>query len=998
MKLNKLWPSGLFSFDISEDGNSHKIVFLNSVFLFAGIVALCMGFFRIRGNFYLGLADFLYSCLAFSLIFHLNRHRAKVELISNLAIVASFVLFYIIYLLAVQNTSRVSLFFLLVAAAFFLKGRKAGMLWMGIVLLSMIAAELFSYAEPGYSRFDILTASLYLVALVFIFNNYEVFLEDKNMALSEGNQRFTTLIETLPDAVFLKNGDGRWQIANKTGLELFHLQDKPWLGKTDLELAKLVPELAEAFETCAKTDEEAFQHGDIMLFEERVSQNGITNDFEVRKFPRFSADGSRAGLVAIVRNVTERKRVENELRVSENRFRLMFEKTADALLLLDPKTGEFIDCNQAAMDMLGFRDEHLVLPLSPAELSPEYQPDGQLSRVKAEVMIATAMHNGSHRFEWTHCSKNRDSFPVEVLLTPVMLEEKQLIITTWRDITLQKRAERELRIAATAFESQEAVMVTDEHQVILKVNQAFTKITGFSAEEAVGKTPDLIKSGRQDEMFYQEMWDGINHQNFWQGEIWNRRKNGEGYPEWLSITAIRDNSGKVLNYVATFTDITLRKKAEETIRSLSFYDGLTGLPNRRLLLERLKNLLSFSTTKKTQGALLFINLDDFKTLNDTRGHDIGDKLLVEVAGRIRGCVHLDDTVARIGGDDFVVALNLLNTETDIAANEAGSVAERIRKAIKQPFDLDGYEYNCTACVGISLFRDHETTVEDLLKHADAAMFQAKQSGSDRIHFFDANMQAMLEERVELESMLRKAIPGQLKLYYQPQVDYNGNILGAEVLIRWQHPEKGMISPAAFIPLAERFDFILPIGLWVLETACLQLKAWESQQSKMHLKLSVNVSAKQFRQADFVDQVLEVVKKTGADPAKLKLELTESMLVNDVESTIAKMIALKAHGVCFSLDDFGTGFSSLSYLKRLPLSQLKIDQSFVRDLLTDPNDAAIIRTIVALGQSLGLEVIAEGVETEEQRSALSVNGCHNYQGYLFGQPMEVADFEKILVSA
>jgi len=538
-------------------------------------------------------------------------------------------------------------------------------------------------------------------------------------------------------------------------------------------------------------------------------------------------------------------------------------------------------------------------------------------------------------------------------------------------------------------------MVTDENQVILKVNYAFTRITGFSSEEAVGKTPQLLKSGRQDAAFYQAMWKSLNNDHSWQGEIWNRRKNGEGYPEWLSITSICDITGKVMNYVASFSDITQRKKAEETIHNLSFYDSLTGLPNRQLLMARLKDMMSSSARKETPGALLFINLDDFKLLNDTRGHNVGDLLLIEVTKRIRSCVHLYDMVARLGSDDFVVSLDYLSKKIETAAKEANTIAERVSNAIKQPFYLNGYEYNSTACIGINLFRNHDATAEDLLKNADAALFQAKEAGRDKIHFFDEGMQFALEERVFMQAFLRKAIPDELKLYYQPQVDHNGNIFGAETLIRWSHPEKGEISPSVFIPLAEESGLILLIGRWVLVTACQQLKAWESNQNTRHLILAVNVSAHQFQQVDFVDQVQEVLSQTEADPSRLKLELTESMLVQNVETTIKKMNTLKAIGVSFSLDDFGTGFSSLSYLKRLPLCQLKIDQSFVRDLFTDPSDAAIVRTVVTLGQSLGLSVIAEGVETEEQRNILAINGCLNYQGYLFSKAVPLADFEKML---
>lgn len=564
------------------------------------------------------------------------------------------------------------------------------------------------------------------------------------------------------------------------------------------------------------------------------------------------------------------------------------------------------------------------------------------------------------------------------------------------DITELKNAEHELRIAATAFDSQDAMFITDEDHLILRVNHAFTIVTGYSAAEVIGQNPRILSSGRQDGQFYKALWDTLNRNDYWHGEIWNKRKNGEVYPEWLSITAVRDESGKLINYVAAFTDITDFKKAEEKIHNLSFYDDLTGLPNRRLLLERLKQTLRSTARKSDQGAILFIDIDDFKSLNDTLGHELGDLLLVEVAKRIQSCVHQDDTVARLGSDEFVVVVETLGQDTKQAGVTVKLIAERIHAEIKKPVDLNGHEYHCKACIGISLFRDHETRLDELLKHADSAMFQAKQSGRDKIHFFDESMQAALEERVLLEAALRRAMPEQLQLHYQLQVDANGRPFGAEALVRWLHPERGMISPAAFIPMAEETGMILPLGQWVLETACKQIKAWEASPSTRHLQIAVNVSARQFHQFNFVETVLSVLESTGADPSRLKLELTESLLVEDIEAIILKMTKLKSRGVSFSLDDFGTGYSSLTYLKRLPVDQLKIDQSFVRDVLIDPNDAAIARTVIALGQSLGFSVIAEGVETEAQRNFLAVNGCHQYQGYLFSKPIPIMEFEALLL--
>lgn len=560
------------------------------------------------------------------------------------------------------------------------------------------------------------------------------------------------------------------------------------------------------------------------------------------------------------------------------------------------------------------------------------------------------------------------------------------------DITEHIHAARELRVAATAFESQDAMFVTDENQVILKVNNAFTQITGYSAHEAVGQTPSILKSSKQDAAFYKSMWDSISQNHFWFGEIWNRRKNGEIYPEWLSISAVLDDNGRITHYVASFSDITQRKKAEETIHHLSYYDSLTGLPNRRMLLERLNQLTISNLQHKHIYAILHIGVDDFKKLNDTRGHDIGDLLLKEMAKRIKSNLQPEDTVARVGGDEFLVLLEMLSPDSAEVAMQTLKIANKLQSAIQQNVNLLGIEHQFTASIGITIFQDSDTIPEELLKRADAAMYQAKQSGRNQTHFFNPEIQSALEDRVLLETMLRKAIPNELELYYQMQIGQQVKWMGAEALIRWQHPKRGMISPAEFIPLAEETGLIVPIGEWVLHTACAQLKAWEQNPLTQHLSIAVNVSAKQMEQPDFVEVILSALEQTGANPNLLKLELTESLLVAEAESIIEKMTALKSRGVHFSLDDFGTGYSSLAYLKKLPIDQLKIDQSFVRDVLTDANDAAIVRTIIALGQSLGFDVIAEGVETAEQQAFLAENGCYDYQGYFFNKPMPIKAFE------
>lgn len=566
--------------------------------------------------------------------------------------------------------------------------------------------------------------------------------------------------------------------------------------------------------------------------------------------------------------------------------------------------------------------------------------------------------------------------------------------TSSRDITERKQIEAELRISAVAFDSREGMLITDANSKILRVNKAFTEITGYSAEEIVGKHPNLLRSDRHGPAFFQEMRESIRRFGKWQGEIWDRRKNGEVYPEWLTISAVKNKDGAVTHYVSTHHDISDRKLAEERIRELAFFDALTRLPNRTLLLDRLKQAIALSTRTKTCAALLFIDLDHFKTLNDTVGHEKGDLLLKQVAQRLVTSVRENDTVARVGGDEFVVVLEGLNEHPQEAANQTKAIGEKILSALGCTYQLDEVEYRTTASVGATVFLGRQSSVDELMKQADLAMYKAKETGRNALRFFDPAMQTVVLERAALEAGLRKAIEGdQLLLHYQAQVVEGGRVTGAEVLVRWQHPQRGMVPPGDFIPLAEETGLILSLGNWVLETACRQLAAWAAVPQTAHLTIAVNVSAQQFREADFVQTVLEAIERTGANPRRLKLELTESLLVDNVEDIIQKMFALKAYGVEFSLDDFGIGYSSLSYLKRLPLNQLKIDQSFVRDVLIDPNDASIAKTIVNLAQSLGLGVIAEGVETDAQRSFLADAGCHAYQGYFFCRPVTVDAFEK-----
>ena len=689
-----------------------------------------------------------------------------------------------------------------------------------------------------------------------------------------------------------------------------------------------------------------------------------------------------------VRHALVRERLESRLRL----FEVALNSAANGIVITDTEA-RIEWANPAFTQLTGYALDE-ALGRNPGELIKS----GRQDQAFYQELWRTIQSGQVWRGEIVNRHKDGMLYDESLVIAPVIDGGGTIrhFVAILRDITERKRTELELQIAATAFESQEGMFVTDAGNAILRVNRAFAEITGYTAAEAVGKTPALLDSGRHDAAFHAEMLEEIRRNGTWRGEIWHRRKNGEVHPEWLTVTAVRNGSGEVSRYVGTLTDITARKAAEDEIRHLAFYDPLTLLPNRRLLLDRLQQALAVSARSKRLGALLFLDLDNFKTLNDTLGHDKGDLLLQQIAQRLATCVREGDTVARLGGDEFVVMLENLSLSPADAATQTEIVGEKILAALSQPYALAGHEYHSTSSIGVTLFSDQRETVEDLLKRADLAMYQAKTAGRNTLRFFDPEMQASVTARVALEAGLREALrTGQFALHYQAQVDSEGRAKGVEALVRWQHPHRGLLVPAEFVPLAEDTGLILGLGEWIMQRACAQLAAWAGRAETNHLTLAVNVSVRQFRHPGFVKVVRSALARSGADPRKLKLELTESLLANDLKDTIAKMTELKAIGVGFSLDDFGTGHASLSYLKRLPFDELKIDQSFVRDALTDQGDATIARTIVALGQSLGLSVIAEGVETETQRKFLAGNGCDAFQGHLFGRPLPLAAFERLL---
>jgi diguanylate cyclase (GGDEF)-like protein/PAS domain S-box-containing protein len=693
------------------------------------------------------------------------------------------------------------------------------------------------------------------------------------------------------------------------------------------------------------------------------------------------------------RDITGRKRVQLEMQRSQDLLNEAQHLGQLGSWELDVASGE-----------LRWSDEiYRIFELDPAKFAPSYEnflsvihPDDrdkvnqaytQSLEDKQPYDVVHRLLTGSGHVKWVreHCTSDFDEAGKPLRSVGAV-----------QDITEQKCAEDQLRIAAATFETHEAIMITDLDGNILRVNRAFEETTGYNAEEVLGKNPRILGSGRQDKEFYAEMWRRLKEDGSWTGEMWDRRKGGQVYPKWLTITAVRNEQGATTEFVAIFSDITARKQAEEEIRNLAFYDALTQLPNRRLLLDRLRLALPASARSLSYGALLFLDMDRFKVLNDTLGHDYGDLLLIEVAVRIKHCVREVDTVARLGGDEFVILIEDLGKDAAESSQRVALIAEKIRVALTEPYRLRDSVHRSSPSIGVSLYRGNAEPVEVLLKQADMAMYQAKEAGRNAVRFFDPAMQLAVETRAMLEADLRNAIANrELRLHYQVQVDKEFRPLGVEALVRWQHPTRGMVSPGQFIPIAEESSLILDIGAWVLETAGAQLASWRNYRVTRELSIAVNVSAAQFHQQDFVEQIAALLRRHGVEPLRLKLELTESVVMADVADVVAKMHALKALGVKLSMDDFGTGYSSLAYLKKLPLDQLKIDQSFVRDIAIDSNDAVMVRTIIDLAQNFDLDVVAEGVETDAQRLFLKQHGCDAYQGYLFSKPVPVEEFERSL---
>ncbi|MDP2430686.1 MAG: PAS domain S-box protein [Pseudomonadota bacterium] len=718
-----------------------------------------------------------------------------------------------------------------------------------------------------------------------------------------------------------------------------------------------------------------------------------------REIPVEVSIGERGGVgqrqfIGVMRDVSERRRDQQALREREERINLLLDSMAEGIYGVDTR-GDCIFVNPAGLRLLGYERAEDLLGRHIHEVIHHHHGDGSLYPAgECRAYRAYVEDRGIHVEDEVFWRRDGTAFPVEYWSYP-MRQDGQVIgsVVTFLDITARRKTEERLRQSAKVFESTtDGVSITDAAGNMIAVNRAFTVITGYTEAEALGRNPRILKSGRHDQPFYQAVWNSIARAGSWSGEIWNRRKNGEIYPEWLTISTVTDAAGKLTNYVGVFSDISQIKQSEAERERLAHFDPLTGLPNRLLFNARLDHAIQRAERDGTPLTLLFVDLDRFKTVNDALGHPAGDRVLREVARRLSQSVRAEDTLARLGGDEFVIAL-----ERGGDATQASAMAEKLLAALTLPFDLDGQTVFVGASIGISAYPADGKDAATLLKNADAAMHQSKDDGRNTFRFYNAAMTRSARERLTLEASLRHAIEQQeFVLYYQPQIDVgSGGIVGVEALVRWNHPTTGLIAPNRFIPLAEETGLIVPLGEWVLFTACTQAREWLDNADLPSLGVAVNLSPRQFRQPNLAAHVHAMLDASGLPANLLELEITESAVMENPDQASATLRDLKALGITISIDDFGTGYSSLAYLKRFPIDKLKIDQSFIREIPQEQSDMEIAATIIAMARNLHLKVLAEGVETEEQLAFLQIHGCDAYQGYLCSRPVPAPELERWL---
>lgn len=808
--------------------------------------------------------------------------------------------------------------------------------------------------------------------------------------------QFGDLFSNVTEGIIGVNIFGCCSFANPKALECLEIESPSQIiGNPILEHLNFNKDFTQAstlgFMSELKNTISTNRHGYIM------TKEGVIKEVRIWQKPLI-IQGSYSGAVIGFEQVStavEEEVPSQNINSSIERYQLLIESTQVVLWEYDLLSKHFTFISPQAEAVFNYP---IRLWYNPGFWEEKIHPLDRAAVIeKTEEMKASS---DQYELEYRMMKADGDIVYIKDYITVVKENNQPIALRgVFADVSSQKTHEEQLRLSATVFESSDAVCITDSKGKIIQVNNGFTRITGYAENEVIGRNPNVLSSGRQSQSYYQKMWHEIQHNNHWQGEIWNKRKNGEIYAEWLTITPVFDDDNNVSNYVGIFSDISDKKQIEQEVEYKSSHDALTGLPNRDMLYRELKEAIRHTVNIGSEGALLFLDLDEFKLINDSMGHKFGDLLLMQVAERLSECISSGDTLARIGGDEFAILLPSISHDKTQIKKCIDKISHNIQAIFANSFDVDGRHLHITGSVGITIFSKKNECAGDVLRQADTAMFRAKDAGKNQVKSFVPEMHHRIERHLLIHNELSLAVKrNELSVHFQPLYDINEKMITAEALLRWNHKELGNISPSEFIPIAEQSGLIVSLGDFVINKVCEFLSKWKSHKNFGLKRIDINVSCQQFERDDFYSKLKNVLIKNKIPRGLLGLELTEEVMAGDIDKIINTFMRLKGLGIHFSIDDFGTGYSSLRYIKRLPIDNLKIDQSFVNDIPYDKSDCIMVNTIVAMARQMDLTVTAEGVETVEQKLFLQNLECDYYQGFLFNKPVCMEEFEVLFQSS